>query len=145
MSTWKIICSANNFFSSHCVSPLQLCSLDNLWDWTNNLSALYPALVNFPGLSLFRQVMERGRGSSYPSIRNKHVLVYWWSRKRALGVSLLFHLGIVTVVQASSLILQKRFVTLKALLLGWEIWFQILKYSYHLAPKLELEDLVLIY
>lgn len=64
--------------------------------------------------------------------------------REPLGGSLLFHLGIVTVVQASSLVLQGRLVTLKALLLGREIWFQILKYIYYLAPKLELGDVVLI-
>lgn len=64
--------------------------------------------------------------------------------RESLGVSLLFHLGIVTVVQASSLILQERLVTLEALLLGREVWFQILKYIYYSAPKLELEDIVLI-
>lgn len=84
MSTWKMICSTDNFFFSHCGSPLSLRSSDNLWDWTNKLSALYPARVNFPGVSLSRQGMERGRESSYPGIRNKHGLVYCWSRKRAL-------------------------------------------------------------
>lgn len=64
MFTWGIICSTNNYFvvvvetvQIHC-SQL---SLDNLWDRVNNLSALCPALVNFPGLSLFRPVVERGR------------------------------------------------------------------------------------
>lgn len=66
MSTWKMICSTDNFFFSHCGSPLSLRSLDHLWDWTNNLSALYPARVNFPGVSLSRQGMERGRRAATP-------------------------------------------------------------------------------